>query len=324
MEEARTSRTLSSVVHSLQSKPSEARDEAVPPAEPEPSPDLGSPEHVPFRGGSPPFITGALKPGKNYIDVGEGPAAVPEFHAVIELPGRKRQTNITRANRKWKSLFGKRPDNLKASPGSSFKRPPARQRSYENPANDNVEKVGIRSQSVDELSRTRPFEEIEKGKGLLSSNIVSRPKFIQQITGSGSGTSKSKFYLDTDLPLEGIRGTFVKSDVELSFDPRKGGSEASKQGIVRSQPPSRPSMSPLPHGQQSADSSSSRPRNSPLKSKGTESTFFVAGRVNQQTNTKTVEVFRAPSIQSLKTGRSVTNEESTIASEGRVPLPSKE
>lgn len=325
-----TSKNLSNVAHNLQSKPSRSNNK-VPLAEPESSPDLSSPENAPCRGGSPASLTGTLKLGKNYIDVGEGPSSLPEYHTVIDLPGRKKLTSMNRSNRKWKSLFGKRSDSLKSG---SFKRPPARQHSFESPSTaDSCEKVHLRSRSVDELSEAKPVseEEAEREKHLHISNPVSRNKFSRQITGSKS--SRSKFYVDTELPAEGTRGTFIKSDDKLGnvtartsirSDGGKNVSVSTSQGERHSQPPPRPVTLPTGYEHSASRQSSSKTKNSPRRPNGDESTFFVAGRVNPQTNSKTVEIIRAPNIQSLKTGRPVSNEESAITTEGRVPLPSKQ
>jgi hypothetical protein len=244
-----------------------------------------------------------LKPGKNYIDVGEGPNAVPEYHTVIELPSRKKQ-NISRGSRKWKSLFGKRPEATKTfSSTSSLKRtPPMRQRSFEDAIKKAPEKV--RSKSADELSR----EDMENGKGksLSISYPISRNKYNPQ--ESGTVTGKSKFYVEPDLPPEGMRGTFMKSRIGSPEESRGRGENVPK----RTQPPPRPATSP-PGYRESINRKTST--GSPGRVNGEESTFFVAGRVNQRTNAKTIEVVRAPSITSLKIGEPVANEKNSRTDE---------
>ena len=302
LEEARTSRNLSSVAGRLQTNSVKETDKDVPLAEQESSSDLSSPEFAPFRGGSPlsPTATSALKPGKNYIDVGEGPDALPEYHTVIELPSRKKQ-NITRTNRKWKSLFGKRPETAKTSRNLSLRRPPMRQRSFEDAVKKDQGKV--RSKSVDELSR----EDMEHGKGksLSISYPISRNKYNPQ--ESVNVTGKSKFYVEPDLPPEGIRGTFMKSRVG-SPDARVANTSESRDGedkTKRTQPPPRPVTSPPAYRQSVMRTKSG----SPGQVNGKEFTFFVAGRVDKQTNAKSIEVVRAPSLNSLKTAVPVANEE---------------
>ncbi|CAB3985921.1 rho GTPase-activating 32-like [Paramuricea clavata] len=322
LEEARTSRNLSSVASRLQTNSVKETDKDVPLAEQESSPDLSSPEQAAFRGGSPlsPIAGSPLKPDKNYIDVGEGPGALPEYHTVIELPSRKKQ-NITRTNRKWKSLFGKRPETTKtSSTRSSLKRPPMRQRSFEDAIKKDPAKV--RSKSVDELSR----EDLENGKGksLSISYPISRNKYNPQEPGIKTVAGKSKFYVEPDLPPEGMRGTFMKSRVG-SPDARvtnKGDSreEEDKKVSKRTQPPPRPAISP-PAYRQSVNRTTRS--GSPGRVNGDESTFFVAGRVDQRTNAKTIEVVRAPSINSLKPGVPVANEENGTVDESSVFVPSQ-
>ena len=313
LEEARTSRNLSNVASILKTDSVKESVKDVPLAEQESSPDLSSPEQTVFRGGSPlsPVAGNPLKPGKNYIDVGEGPNAVPEFHTVIDLPSRKKQ-NFSRSSRKWKSLFGRRPETATttttkpATSSSSFKRPPVRQRSFEDAIKKDNGKV--RSKSVDELSR----EDMEnsKGRGLTISYPISRNRYNPQEPGAKTTAGKSKFYVEPDLPPQGVPGTFMKSRVG-SPDARVANRAASRDEentkiLKRTQPPPRPATSPPSY----RDSVSRTARGgSPGKVNGSESAFFVAGRVDNQTNAKTIEVVRAPSVNSLKTSAPVANDE---------------
>ena len=318
LEEARTSRNLTNVVSRLQTNSVKESAKDVPLAEQESSPELSTPEQATSRGGSPlsPIAGSPLKPGKNYIDVGEGPSALPEYHTVIELPSRKKQ-NITRANRKWKSLFSKRPETGKTSSNtsSSFKRPtPMRQRSFEDAIKKDSGKV--RSKSVDELSA----EELQygKGKSLSISYPISRNKYNPQESETKVVAGKSKFYVEQDLPPEGVRGTFVKSRVRSpdAHVAKTGDSRGGEDNKVskRTQPPPRPATSPPAYRDSVSRTTKS---GSPGRVNGEESTFFVAGRVDHQTNAKTIEVVRAPNINSLKTGVPVANEENGTADESR-------
>lgn len=326
LEEARTSRNLTNVVSRLQTTNSvkeSAKD--APLAEQESSSELSTPEQASPRVGSPlsPIAGSPLKPGKNYIDVGEGPSALPEYHTVIELPSRKKQ-NITRPNRKWKSLFGKRPEIAKttSSSTSSFKRPtPMRQRSFEDAIKKDPGKV--RSKSVDELSS----EELRNGKGksLSISYPISRNRYNPQESEIKVVAGKSKFYVEQDLPPEGVRGTFMKSRlrspdarVANTGDFRDGGenSRVSK----RTQPPPRPATSPPAYRDSVSRTTKS---GSPGRVNGEESTFFVAGRVDQQTNAKTIEIVRAPNLNSLKTGVPVANADNETKDEGKISVPNQ-
>lgn len=284
LEQARTSRNLSSVVSGLQSRKSKDVNEDVPLAQQECSPELISPDQAAFKGGSPlcPTPGNPLKPGKNYIDVGEGPDSLPEYHTVIDLPSRKKQ-NTTR-NRKWKSLFGKRPETTKSSSGtSSLRQLPMRRRSFE----DAIKKDQgtVCSKSVDEpLREAQP--ESGKRKGL------SHNKYHPQATGTTSG--RSKFYVDPDFPPEGIRGTFVKARFG-SPDALLNNSSESRDGENTERTvPTRPITSPSDCRQLRS--------NSPGCLNRDESAFFVAGRVNHQMNTKTIEVVRSSTLKSLKGG----------------------
>lgn len=310
LEEARTSRNLTNVVSRLQTNSVKESAKDAPLAEQESSPELSTPEQAASREGSPlsPVSGSPLKPGKNYIDVGEGPSALPEYHTVIDLPPRKKQ-NITRASRKWKSLFSKRPETAKTSSStSSLKRPtPMRQRSFEDAIKKDSGKV--RSKSVDELSA----EQLQygKGKSLSISYPISRNRYNPQESETKVVAGKSKFYVEQDLPPEGVRGTFMKSRVRSPDarvakigDSRDGGDNKVSK---RTQPPPRPATSPPAY----RDSVSRTTKSGRVN--GDESTFFVAGRVDQQTNAKTIEVVRAPSINSLKTGVPVANEENGTA-----------
>lgn len=305
LKEARSSRNSS---NAAQTDSVRGNNKDVPLAEQESSSDLSSPEQEGFRGGSPlsPVPGNPLKPGKNYIDVGEGPGALPQYHTVIELPAHKKQ-NITRGNKRWKSLFGKRPESTRTSSrSSSFRRPPLRQRSFE----DAIKKDegNVRSKSVDEL----PGEENKKGKGLSISYPLSRNRYNPQECGvKTTTTGKSKFYVEPDLPPEGVRGTFAKAQVGSS-DARRVNAGRSNEGGSKNnfkradQYPCRPPTSPPGYPRQVRQKSRS---DSPGRVNGDESTFFVTGRVNQQTNAMSIEVVRAPRVNSLKSGLSVANEE---------------
>ena len=172
-----------------------------------------------------------------------------------------------------------------------------RQRSFEDAIKKDQGKV--RSKSVDELLG----EDMENGKGkiLSLSYPISRNKYNPQ--ESVNVTGKSKFYVEPDLPPEGMRGTFMKSRVGSPNELRGVGD---KNDSKRTQAPPRPATSPPSY----RESVSRKMRSdSPGHVNGEESTFFVAGRVNQRTNAKSIEVVRAPSISSLKTGAPVANEE---------------
>ncbi|XP_028406295.1 rho GTPase-activating protein 32-like [Dendronephthya gigantea] len=312
LEEARSSRNPSKMA---QTESVGVNNKDVPLAEQEESsPDLSSPEQEGSRGGSPlsPVPGNPLKPGKTYIDVGEGPSALPEYHTVIELP-RGKKTNITRGSKKWKSLFGKRPESTRTSShNSSFRRPPLRQRSFEDAIKKDEGKV--RSKSVDELSS----EENKKGKSLSISYPLSRNRYNPQESGGKiTATGKSKFYVEPDLPPEGMRGTFAKAQVG-SPDARRINTAGSNEGVSENsskradQRPPRPATSPPGYQRQVRQKSRS---DSPGRVNGDESTFFVTGRVNQQTNALSIGVVRAPGVNSLKSGMPVANEENGSANE---------
>ncbi|XP_046852157.1 rho GTPase-activating protein 32-like isoform X2 [Xenia sp. Carnegie-2017] len=258
LEEARTSRKSFNVAvrHRHGSNSRDKYGTKVPLAKVDSSPDLSLPEMTSSEAVNP--LSQApgnpIKPGKTYIDVGEGPDALPEFHTVIELP-RKKQ-NFSRNSKRWKSFFVRRPDSsakgttqTSATPSSVSKKPPMRQRSYE----DAIKKIpenGL-SKSVDEL--------------------LHRNQYNPQQTIANATSSKSKFYIEHDLPHDGTAGTYVQSRM-TSPDSCVVDTTSQKHLSTRTQPPPRPMSPPQDYLQRKKKSTS------PVQINGDDSAFFLAGQ----------------------------------------------